>query len=80
MTDNPTPRERLAASHSDSSGYDGPEVRRLKRIARAHKPENDEEMDRLRALGDKLPGATRMAVGYHDRAKSAAAELHKKGH
>lgn len=75
MSTEQTGQGRLAAAYSGS--HNTAEVARLKRIADAYKPEQDAEIERLRALGDKVPAATRVAIGYHDKAKAAHNELKK---
>lgn len=69
----PTPGEMIARGYADSTEY---ETKKAHRRAGAHRPEHDAEAERLTStIGDALPLQTRLALAYHESARTAAEQL-----
>jgi len=75
MTTEPTPRQRIAAGIAEAD--QGHARALLARTASSYRPEYDEEADRLVELGKttQLPAGVRTALGFHQEARKAHAEL-----
>lgn len=74
MTD-PTPRQ-VADTHIADGYANSVDVAQLRSRAANYRPEDDAEIERLKALPDEhITPTMRTAIGYHESAREAAAEL-----
>lgn len=79
MTEHPTPLRRIAAGHSTA-----PDPRRTARIASTYRPDDHAEQmlgwrSTDRARYEQLPAQTRVALGFYEQAKRAAADVEAAG-
>lgn len=75
-TNEPTPRQRI--SHGLTQSDEKHERAALERTASQHRPEYDDEADRIAKLPTLSPGQ-RLALGFHQVSRKAAAALRGDG-